>query len=263
MVTTCMWKPVFENTKAYVQREAIKRTQGPAEIKRVTSVLEIWVSWGWPFDQPSLLLSQKFLPLLQLSLLATPVPKQRQRGGATRRIRTGSKTSFAWQWGKLVICRPSRHTGARLIIIPTPQGNKDGWPSLPGGEKRKLDSTARLSQAWLATCVYAVLSGYHDNPVDLASAGSGATPELFSIKAGRRDRTGDCVSPNTVSVLVTPASLLLQQFGLELADPVSASAERSDRWKRNTRSHANASESHTSLLNGTMVLPSSLAWNVF
>lgn len=51
----------------------------------------------------------------------------------------------------------------------------------------------------------------------------------FLYKAGRRDRTGDCVSPNTVSVLVTPASLLLQQFGLELADTVSASAERSDR----------------------------------
>lgn len=44
MVTTCMRKPVFENTKAYAQREAIKRTQGPAEIKRVTSVWEIWVS---------------------------------------------------------------------------------------------------------------------------------------------------------------------------------------------------------------------------
>lgn len=64
----------------------------------------------------------------------------------------------------------------------------------------------------------------------------------FLHKPGRRDRIGDCVSPNTVSALVTPATLLPQQFGLELADTVSASAERSDRWKRNARNHANASE---------------------
>lgn len=178
MVTTCMRKPVFENTKAYAQREAIKRTQGPAEIKRVTSVLEIWVSWGRPFYHPPLLLSQKFLPLLQLSLLATLVPKQRQRGGATRRIRTGSKTSVAWQRGKLVICRPSRHNWSAVNNYTNTAG-KQGWMAILA--RWRKEEIRQHCSCFLGVTGNVCLC-YHDNPVDLASLGSGATPEWFSTQ---------------------------------------------------------------------------------
>lgn len=178
MVTTCMRKPVFENTKAYAQREAIKRTQGPAEIKRVTSVWEIWVSWGRPFYHPPLLLSQKFLPLLQLSLLATLVPKQRQRGGATRRIRTGSKTSVAWQRGKLVICRPSRHNRSAVNNYTNTAG-KQGWMAILA--RWRKEEIRQHCSCFLGVTGNVCLC-YHDNPVDLASLGSGATPEWFSTQ---------------------------------------------------------------------------------
>lgn len=172
-VKASLWKH-----KSICAERSNQENTGPYRDKRVTSGLEIWVSWGRPFYHPLLLLSQKFLPLLQLSLLATLVPKQRQRGGTTWRIRTGSKIRFAWQRGKLVICRPSRHNWSAVNNYTNTAGKQGRMAILARWRKEEI----RQHRSCFPGVTGNVCLCYHDNPVDLASVASGATLEWFSTE---------------------------------------------------------------------------------
>lgn len=115
MVTTWTRKPVFENTKTYVQREAIKKTQGPLEKRerereRVTSISEVWVSRGQPsvnflcaFPRNSFLSFS-----CPVSLLATTVPKQRQTVVPGGEPEPGQNPTSCGSRGKLIFYGANR-----------------------------------------------------------------------------------------------------------------------------------------------------------